>query len=116
MDDSGLAARLFTTNRWVTGETWYKAGDVCRMLERFAVKAAQPRPVVARWLTAMVRLFGDEIARLLHARDSVIAACAARDPEGNVHENRALDVTSFMDIDIAARCAAVDRALTDQRG
>ena len=115
MDDSGRATRLFTTNRWVTGETWYEAADVCRMLDRFALKAAQPRPVVARWLTAMVRLFGDEIARLLHARDSILAACAARDPGANVYENRALDVASFLNIDIAARCAAVDRALTARR-
>jgi hypothetical protein len=115
MDDSGRATRLFTTNRWVTGETWYKAADICRMLDRFAVKAAPPGPVVvARWLTAMVRLYGGDIARLLHARDSAIAACAAQDPGANVHENRALDVASFMNIDIAARCAAVDSALASQ--
>jgi hypothetical protein len=112
MDDSGRAARLFATNRWVTGETWYAAGDVCRMLDRFAVKAMPPGPVVvARWLTALVRLYGDEIARLLRARDAAVAACAAQDPGANVHENRALDVASFMDIDIAARCAAVDSTL-----
>ena len=117
MDETGRAARLFTTNRWVTGETWYAAGDVCRMLGFFAVNASPPGPVVvARWLTAMVRLYGDEIARLLHARDAAVAACAAKDPAANVHENRALDVASFMDIDIAARCAAVDRAFPSQGG
>ena len=116
MDHRGQAARLFTTNRWVTGETWYKAGDVCRMLDRFAVRPGPPYPLIARWLTAMARLFGGEIRRLLRARDSVVAEWAAREPTANVHENRALDVTSFMEIDVPARSAAVDRALGNCRG
>ncbi|MEE8172364.1 MAG: hypothetical protein V3T62_05480, partial [Alphaproteobacteria bacterium] len=28
MDAKGMPIRLFTTNRWVTGEAWYKARDV----------------------------------------------------------------------------------------
>jgi hypothetical protein len=34
MDASGAPIRLFTTNRWVTGETWYAASDVHGMLDR----------------------------------------------------------------------------------
>jgi hypothetical protein len=113
MDNRGQAAWLFTTNRWVTGETWYKADDVCRMLDRFAVRPAPPYALISRWLTAMVRLFGGEIERLLRARDSVVAEWAAQDPAANVYENRGLDVTSFMEIDVAARSAAVDLALAD---
>ena len=29
--------RLFTTNRWVTGETWYPAEDVIKMLDHFVI-------------------------------------------------------------------------------
>src|SRR5690606_29005972 len=35
MDSRGLPVRLFTVNRWVTGETWYSAEDVIRMLPNF---------------------------------------------------------------------------------
>src|SRR5207248_2568930 len=33
LDQRGEPVRLFTTNRWVTGETWYCADDVIRMLD-----------------------------------------------------------------------------------
>jgi len=37
MAPTGLPIRMFTTNRWVTGETWYQAADVCAMLGYFVV-------------------------------------------------------------------------------
>lgn len=33
MNRDGLPIGLFTTNRWVTGETWYKAEDVIAMVQ-----------------------------------------------------------------------------------
>ncbi len=49
MDETGYPVRLFTTNRWVTGESWYRAEDVIRMLDRFLVDLAYPSlPVRAR--------------------------------------------------------------------
>ena len=65
IDKSGEPVRLFTTNRWVTGETWYRADDVIRMLDRFSLDAAEPASVVNRWLAAIVRLYQPEIAMLL---------------------------------------------------
>ena len=35
LDYAGEPIRLFTTNRWVTGETWYRADDVIKMLDCF---------------------------------------------------------------------------------
>ena len=37
LDDRGRPLRLFTTNRWVTGETWYAAADVAAASARFAI-------------------------------------------------------------------------------
>jgi len=37
MTPQGLPFRLFTVNRWVTGEVWYSAGDVASLLERFDI-------------------------------------------------------------------------------
>jgi hypothetical protein len=46
MTPAGMPERLFTTNRWVTGETWYKAVDVIRMLDRFWIDLDHPsRPL-----------------------------------------------------------------------
>ena len=66
MDKHGVPIRLFTTNRWVTGEVWYEAPDVCAMLDRFEIDLAPPSWPVNRWLTAMVRLFRPQIEALIH--------------------------------------------------
>ena len=42
MDSTGLPIRLLSTNRWVTGEAWYRADDVCKLLDLFEIDHAQP--------------------------------------------------------------------------
>ena len=61
------AAPLFTTNRWVTGETWYPAGDVAAMLDRFALGDGRPSPLLNRWVTAMLGLYRPQIAELVES-------------------------------------------------
>ncbi|MEX2454885.1 MAG: hypothetical protein WD470_09285, partial [Rhodospirillaceae bacterium] len=65
MDPVGLPIRLFSTNRWVTGETWYAAGDVCWLVDRFAIDHARPSWPVNRWITGMLRLFRPQVLELL---------------------------------------------------
>src|SRR5581483_4920444 len=72
LDARGEPVRLFTTNRWVTGETWYCAADVVRMLDRFT-PAGDASPLLDRWLGAMVRLYRTEIEGLLTRRDEAVA-------------------------------------------
>jgi hypothetical protein len=115
MDETGVPIRLFTTNRWVTGETWYAGADVAAMLERFAIARATPSWPVNRWLGAMVRLFRPQIAALVEARDTAIAAHAAAHPEANALEDRALEVTSSLDIDVERQIAAARAALATSR-
>jgi hypothetical protein len=110
MDEFGAPVRLFTTNRWVTGETWYAGADVVAMLDRFAISRATPSWPVNRWLGAVVRLFRPQIAALIEARDAAVAARAALHPDANVYEDRALEVTSAIDIDIERQVAAVRAA------
>ena len=104
---AGEPVRLFTTNRWVTGETWYRADDVIRMLDRFRLTTPYPSAPLNRWLGAVVRLFQPEIATLLHDRDKAILAQRWR-WRGNVHEDPRLEVTSSVKIDLDARLAAVE--------
>ncbi|MGE5147033.1 MAG: DUF6969 family protein [Candidatus Eiseniibacteriota bacterium] len=111
MDKYGLPIKLFTTNRWVTGETWYRAGDVIAMLDRFEMDLAQPSWPVNRWLTAMVRLFRPQIATLLEERDAALAARRERRPKGNPFEDRGLEVTSHLEISVDDQIRAVRAAL-----
>ena len=108
-DEKGEPVRLFTTNRWVTGETWYRADDVIRMLDRFSLDAAEPANLVNFWLAALVRLYQPEIAMLLRERDRMVMDPRRRRRRVDVFEDPKLEITSSLAIDLDARLAAVDR-------
>lgn len=98
MDPQGLPLALFTTNRWVTGENWYVAKDVIRLLDRFEIDHAVPNWATNRWLTAMIRLFHPQIVELIKERDRTIAAWTPSDGSTHVFEDRDLEITSFVEI------------------
>jgi hypothetical protein len=107
VDRCGEPVRLFTTNRWVTGETWYRAADLVAMLDRFRVRGDHPSTLLNRWVGALVRLFQPEIAALLRERDKAIRERSWR-RRGNVLEDPRLEITSSLDIDLDARLAAAE--------
>ncbi len=111
MDRFGAPTGLFTTNRWVTAETWYPGADVIRMLPHFAIDHAWPSWPTNRWLTAMVRLFRPQIEALVHARDTALAARRERYPDRDVYEDRDFEVLSETAIDIDAQRQAIAQAL-----
>jgi len=115
MSAGGLPFRLFTVNRWVTGEVWYRAEDVIRLLDVFKIDHAQPSWPVNRWISAMIVLFKPQIAELLRARDAKVAAWQQRYPDTDVYEDRDLEVTSFLDISIDDQVQGVARALLAHR-
>ncbi len=112
MDPTGLPIRLFTTNRWVTGETWYGAEDVAAMLARFVVDLARPSWALNRWITAMFGLFRPQMAELLRKRDAAIMNWRRR-RRSKVHvlEDRRLEVASTLDIDIDDQIRRIEAAL-----
>jgi len=111
MDAAGYPIRLFTTNRWVTGETWYVAEDVIAMLEKFEVDQARPSWPTNVWITNLLRLFRPDIERLLGKRDRTVAAWQAAHPGTNAYEDRNLELTSIAAISVEDRICAVERAL-----
>ncbi len=115
MDRSGMPVRLFTTNRWVTGEVWYEAVDVARFIGRFAIDLAPPRRPVDRWVGYMLALFRPQIAGLLQARDAKVAAWQQAHPDRNAYEDRELEVTSMAEIDVEAQFTAVRSELERRR-
>jgi hypothetical protein len=100
MTSAGMPEQLFTTNRWVTGETWYKASDVIAMLDRFVIDLKRPSALLNQWLTAMIVLFRPQIEELLLERDRVVAQWHARNPDSSAFEDRRLEVTSSMQISL----------------
>lgn len=115
MNGPGFPIGLFTTNRWVTDETFYKAEDNIAMLDRFRIDHTFPCLAVNRWITAMIDLFRPQIKELLIARDKTIKNWEATHPGIDVFEDRDLEITSIMNIDVDRQIAAVDAALGDQR-
>jgi len=112
MNHAGVPIRLFTTNRWVTGETWYRASDVAGMLDRFSVARPGGASLLDRWVTAMLGLYRPQIAALIEARDAAVMSWRRR-RRGKVHvfDDRRLEITSALEIDTAMQRAAVEAAL-----
>lgn len=110
MDAWGDPIALFATNRWVTGETWYSAGDVARMLDRFEIDHAWPSWPTNRWLGAMLRLYRPWIVALLEHRDAIIDHHQALRPRDDVFEDRALEITGLLPLDPARLVEHLDAA------
>ena len=111
MDAYGEAIGLFTVNRWVTGDAWYAADDVIRMLARFDIDHANPSWPTNRWITAMLRLFRPQIVALVRARDAAVAEWTRAHPGQDVFEDRALEITSQAAVSVEEQIAAVEAAL-----
>lgn len=108
MDAWGEPIGLFACNRWVTGETWYPAEDVLRMLDRFVIDHAWPSWPTNRWISAMLRLYRPWIEGLLWHRDAVIAAHLNAQPDDDVFENRALEITGYLPISVHRLVASLE--------
>ncbi len=102
MNAAGAPIKLFTVNRWVTGETWFTADDVIALLPRFEMDTTVPSWPLNLWLTNMVTLFRPQIEQLIRERDAAIAAWQEHHPDENAYEDRRLEVTSSMKIGLAA--------------
>ncbi len=114
MTPTGFPVRLFTTNRWVTGEVWRKADLIIAQLDRFAVQRSEGHPA-DRWLTAMIRLFRPQIEKLLIDRDLRIDQWRSTHPNEDAFEDTRLEVTSKLNISLFEQIEALDREL-DRRG
>jgi hypothetical protein len=108
LDARGEPIRLFTTNRWVTGETWYRADDVVRMLDCFTLGAGDGPALLNCWVGAIVALFRPQVAALLQLRDDTVMSWRRR-RRANIFEDTRVEVTSSFEIDLDAQLAFVDR-------
>lgn len=112
MDAYGFPIGLFATNRWVTAEAWYKAEDVISMLDRFDIDHAWPSWPVNIWVSAMMVLFRPQIEMLLRQRDAVVVEWGKAHPGVDVFEDRALDLTGYLEINVEDQIRAVAAVLS----
>jgi hypothetical protein len=94
LDAKGHPLRWFTTNRWVTGEHWYPADRIVKVLPQFRVHTRGRLAPVATWLSAMVRLFAPQIATMVRERDAVMAPHIDKLGREGAFEDRQLDVVT----------------------
>lgn len=102
LDDKGLPLRLFTTNHWVTGDTWLDAETLIALLPGLSLRAAGRLGPVARWLGGMVVLYQDVIVELLRARDRRLHGAVA------ALEDRSLHIVSERRISLPERLARIE--------
>ena len=111
-DGHGRAVQLFTTNRWVTGESWAPAEDAMLLLAGFDVVLARPSWPLNRWLSSLLRFYAPAVRELLVERDAAVRAWRDRHPDvTDVHEDRRLEVASARTIDLAGDVASLEKAL-----
>ena len=67
MDLEGQPLRWFATNRWVTSGPWGQRDTLMAEIDRLQASAGDA--LLVQWLVAMIRLYRDDIAVLLDARD-----------------------------------------------
>jgi hypothetical protein len=99
---AGIPVGWFVTNRWVTDEFVYPAATMADHLARYDVDQTAEDPLVNRLLTAMVALYRDELAALLHARDAAMARLIAAQGSA-AFEAREHDVLAALPIDLDAK-------------
>ena len=98
----GMPLRWFTTNRWVTGERWRPASAWGHDLKRFEVTTRSRLAPVARWVTAMVQLYADDLQELLRKRDQKLQQLREQTAQtrAQIFEDRRWHVFSHMPIDL----------------
>ena len=77
LDQKGLPVRIFTTNQWVTDESFEEAEEVLLRLRLFDMAIMGRMSRVATWITAFTRLFYRDMETLIRERDRVIKGLSA---------------------------------------
>ncbi|MBS0569535.1 MAG: hypothetical protein JSS28_02915 [Proteobacteria bacterium] len=106
VDARGLPRRLFTTNRWVTNESWRSAREDIAALERIIAARAPAASPVQDWLRALLALFSPQVVLLLRHRDRRVAAHGG----ARVLEDRRMHVLSECAVSLDDQIAAIDAA------
>jgi hypothetical protein len=109
LDASGGVLRLFTTNQWVTGETWREAKETRALLHGFAMRPGAS-PDRDGWIVAMLRLFRPQIEDLIDARDAALERLRRERPGEDLFACRDVRILSERPVSLLAQLRAVEDA------
>jgi hypothetical protein len=111
VDARGLPIRLFTTNRWVTDETWLPADRLIALAEQIADTRARRNDPVDGWLRAQLGVFAPQITELLRHRDRRMAARREEGGRPGLFEDRRLHVVSQCLVSVERQLTALDHVI-----
>lgn len=108
-DTHGLPVRAFTTNRWVTGESWRHGDTVQKDLDTIQLPADGPFVAVNRYLVGLIGLFRDNLHRLITARDQRLLELGTNGrSRDRILEDRRIHVLSQTPLNLLESFDAVD--------
>ncbi len=111
VDARGMPQRLFTTNRWVTDETWLPANTLIALAENIANTADTGERTVERWLRAQLGVFAPQIAELLRHRDRRMEARLAGGHRPGLFEDRRMHVISQCRVSVEQQLTALEHLI-----
>ena len=100
MAPSGWPQALFTVNLWAIGDAYEPAENLKRYARRFRSRRACGDPRVIRFVNLVFRLFLPEIEQLQEEKAAALAAFQVAHPQVNPFQDRGLEVTSRVEIDV----------------
>lgn len=109
VDARGMPRRLFTTNRWVTGETWLPAARVLNFIEQIAAAPAVSDDPVDRWLRAQLGAFTPQIVELVRHRDRRMATRRRSGRRPGLFDDRRMHVICQCSVSVEQQLTAIDR-------
>jgi hypothetical protein len=74
LNDRGQPLRWFSTNQWVTGERWLAPRVLHQRVHAFRCQTHGRMAPVARWLSAMVALYENDLVTLAYHRQERLNA------------------------------------------
>ena len=116
VDARGLPLRLFTTNRWVTDETWLPAKRVIALTAKIAAAGVRDDSGVQHWLRLQLGVFAPQIAELLRHRDRRMELRLQRGGRPGLFEDRRLHVISQCQVSVEHQLMALDRSIHTEKG
>jgi hypothetical protein len=103
LNQQGVPVRIFTTNQWVTGEQFQWADCVMHDVCHFDLHAKGRIAPIARWLSAFMHLFEEDIEQIVLARDLKVAQLSEKNDLASVFESRQHHILTQCNIDLLER-------------
>ncbi|HEU5321708.1 MAG TPA: hypothetical protein VFX28_12940 [Methylomirabilota bacterium] len=106
MAPTGWPRALFTVNLWAIGDAWEPAEQLKRYVRHFRIDESRGDPRVVRFVNLVFEAYRSEIEALQDAKAEALTAHRLARPGVDVFADRALEVTSLVEIDARVRLAA----------